>query len=70
MTFLLYLPGAEYSLAICVYQYANDELWVIGILTSHTVVLLHNCRIELVENIRIYKALMIFGKKIEYIAGK
>ena len=60
MASLFYLTGTEYSLAVCIYEYADYEPGMKGMLTTYTVLFLYACRIELREYILVDVTFMIF----------
>jgi hypothetical protein len=61
-TLLLYLSGTEYPLTICIDQYPCYQPWMIGVLSTNTVVLLDLGRFQLLEYLLIDETVMIFGQ--------
>ena len=63
-------PGAENTLAVGKYQNRNDELGMIGVLAFNAIKTFKATRINLLKQVGIEKAFMIFWEEIKNIGGK
>ena len=63
-------PGAENTLATSIDQDCNDELGMIGVPAFNAIKTFKAARINLLKQVGIEKAFMIFWEEIKNIGGK
>ena len=63
-------PGAENTLAVSIDQDCNDELGMIGVPAFNAIKTFKAARINLLNQVGIEKAFMIFWEEIKNIGGK